>query len=598
MSRLRSCFALLGLVLAVVAATGETAVGASPQAGIVIPSGQPLQIAVAVDDTGLGAFFGPSAREAVQFAIERHPTVRGFPIKVDAFSAPCDNGSPASLADNTTAANAVVGNTQIVAVLGQTCSPEASAWLPIYEAAGLVTINGSTTGPVAALGPTVFNGTAVPDPGFTPWYAAVKALPGDLRWRSSFQARFGSPPSDFADLYYDAANVLLTAIEETATIDDGSLVIDRAALATAVRHTSGLPGVTCSITLDPASGYRVDDAAALARCASASSEIVFASDRANGNPGEIYALAAGRAPVDVSNSPASDSGAAVRPDGKLVAFWSDRTGKLRLYVIPPGRQPAARAPTACAARARLRRASRVLTRRLAAPRSYKRAVQALRRGPAVTAREAGRRLLRRRIMVSRRVADRGAGRRAPGRLRHRGQAALLRARDPRTVVGAGPVGRGQRSQHHHRRSRRARLAARSPPRGGSRLVAGWQPAVAHAPGSDPARRLGQPADDTRARPRPEGLDPVRRRFHAGWRVRALPAAFGPPGGDSLDGRHGEGAPRLRHLVAQGAVRVHPAPPVHASSAACPASRSRSETASGGTRGPPDSSPLTTTARQR
>ena len=82
MSRLRSCFALLAFVLVVVAATGETAVGASPQAvqaHVVIPPGQPLQIAVAVDDTGLGAFFGPSAREAVQMAIEQHPTVRGFP---------------------------------------------------------------------------------------------------------------------------------------------------------------------------------------------------------------------------------------------------------------------------------------------------------------------------------------------------------------------------------------------------------------------------------------------------------------------------------------------------------------------------------------
>jgi Tol biopolymer transport system component/ABC-type branched-subunit amino acid transport system substrate-binding protein len=342
-SRLRLCFALLGFVLVVVAAAGETAVGASPQAvqaHVVIPPGQPLQIAVAVDDTGLGAFFGPSVREAVQMAIERHPTIRGFPIKVNAFNAPCDNGSPASLADNTTAANAVVGNSQTVAVLGQTCSPESTAWLPVYQAAGLVTINGSTTGPVAALGPTVFNGTAVPDPDFTPWYAAVKALPSDLRWRSSFQARFGSPPSDFADLYYDAANVLLTAIEETATIDDGSLVIDPQALATTVRHTSGLPGATCSITLDPATGYRIDDPAALARCAGGSSEIVFASDRANSNPGEIYVLAAGRTPVDVSNSPAADAGAAVRPDGKLVAFWSDRTGKLRLYVSrPDGSRP-------------------------------------------------------------------------------------------------------------------------------------------------------------------------------------------------------------------------------------------------------------------
>ena len=33
-------------------------------------------------------------------AIEHHPTIHGFPIQVNAFNAPCDNGSPASLAAN------------------------------------------------------------------------------------------------------------------------------------------------------------------------------------------------------------------------------------------------------------------------------------------------------------------------------------------------------------------------------------------------------------------------------------------------------------------------------------------------------------------
>ena len=65
---------------------------------VVIARGQALQIAVAVDDTGLGAFFGPSARDAVQMAIERHPSVRGFAIQLNAFNAPCGGGSAQSLA--------------------------------------------------------------------------------------------------------------------------------------------------------------------------------------------------------------------------------------------------------------------------------------------------------------------------------------------------------------------------------------------------------------------------------------------------------------------------------------------------------------------
>jgi ABC-type branched-subunit amino acid transport system substrate-binding protein len=237
---------------------------------VVVAHGQVLQIAVAVDDTGLGAFFGPSVRDAVQMAIERHPRVRGFAIQVNAFNAPCGGGSAQSLADNAATATAVVANTQTVAVIGHPCSPEGSAWLPTYETAGLATINGSTTGSfIAPLGPTVFDATTIPDPAFTDtWYPLVKTLPSDLRWRSRFEARFGSPPSDFADLYYDATSVLLKAIAKTARVDHHhSLVIDRGVLAATVRNTRGFAGVTCTVTLDPATGFRVDDPAALARCA-------------------------------------------------------------------------------------------------------------------------------------------------------------------------------------------------------------------------------------------------------------------------------------------------------------------------------------------
>jgi Tol biopolymer transport system component/ABC-type branched-subunit amino acid transport system substrate-binding protein len=323
-----------GVALAAGGAPATQSVGSARQ--VVIAPGQPVQIAVALDDTGFGASFGPSAREAVQMAIDRRPSIRGFPIQLNAFNAPCDNGSPTSLAANAATANAAAGNAQNVAVIGHPCSAEASAWLPIYEAAGLVTINGSTMGSfVPAFGPTVFDGLAHTEPGFAPWYAAVRALPGDVRWTSAFLARFGAPPSDYADLYYDTTNVLLTEIQETARVDGKNLVIDSAALAVALRHVSGLPGVSCSITLDPATGYRVDDPGALARCASAASEIVFASDRATANPGEVFSLAAGRAPLDVSRSAARDQGAAVAPNGKLVAFWSDRTGAPRLYLARP-----------------------------------------------------------------------------------------------------------------------------------------------------------------------------------------------------------------------------------------------------------------------
>lgn len=63
--------------------------------------------------------------------------------------------------------------------------------------------------------------------------------------------------------------------------------------------------------------------------------IVFASDRDKANPGEIYSLAAGRPPSDVSNSLASESDMAVDPVGELIAFWSDRSGQGRVYLARP-----------------------------------------------------------------------------------------------------------------------------------------------------------------------------------------------------------------------------------------------------------------------
>jgi len=272
MSRLRSFSALVGFVVMIAVAASGSAVAKTTHPGraqVVVPHGQALQIAVAVDDTGAGASFAPSVRQAVQWAIDGQHGIRGFAIQVNAFSQPCDGGSPASLAANAATANAVVSNGQNVGVIGHFCSPEAPAWLPVYEAAGVVTINGSTTGPyVPPFGPTVFNATTIPDPEFTDtWYPAVIALPSDVLWRARFQARFGSPPTDIADLYYDATNVLLAALRKTSRIVHGKLVIDRAALAATVRHTHGFRGVTCTVTLDPTTGYRVNDPAALARCA-------------------------------------------------------------------------------------------------------------------------------------------------------------------------------------------------------------------------------------------------------------------------------------------------------------------------------------------
>jgi ABC-type branched-subunit amino acid transport system substrate-binding protein len=248
-----------------VAATGSASFAAGGSGGkLVVPHGQPLQIAFVNDLTGAASAFAPSLSNAVRMAVGFHPTVRGFRIQVNTYDNVC--GTPSA---SVVAANAVVANPQNAAVLGHICSLGFAEALPIYQAADLVTISGSATNPaLATSGFSVFNRVAVDDAGFDPWYVKVGMLPDDLAWQYGYEVIFGNPPQPIADLYYDAASLLLSDLKRVSRVDrSGSLVIDRAALAAAVRSTRHFQGVTCTITIDPATGNRIDDPEALSRCA-------------------------------------------------------------------------------------------------------------------------------------------------------------------------------------------------------------------------------------------------------------------------------------------------------------------------------------------
>ena len=239
---------------------------------LIVPRGSTVQVAVVLPFTGDLDRLGVAAWNAVQLAVEKQSRIKGFPVQLNRFDGPC--GPDGGL--NLLAANQVVANPQNVAVIGHFCSNHFKEALPVYEAAGVVTISGSATGAlVPAFGPGVFNSVAVSDAccpfqdNFNPWYATVWQLPSDLFWRQHIYLRdFGVAPPDYADLYYDAASLLLTRIAGVASLDaGGNLIIDRATLAQAVRATTGFVGVTCDITLNE-SGYRLNDPASLATCAS------------------------------------------------------------------------------------------------------------------------------------------------------------------------------------------------------------------------------------------------------------------------------------------------------------------------------------------
>ena len=206
-------------------------------------------------------------RNGIQMAIEQHPTIRGFPIQVNDVETLCEG-------DNTQSATAIVDNKQNTAVLGNLCSAGSESALPIYEAAGVVTISGSASrSDLPSLAPAVFDRTivvsdVVGDAGDL-WANEVATLPSVLKWDQEYEDEFGTTPvlSPLPALYFDAASLLLHRLQQVSGIIDGNLVINRAALAAAVRDTTYYQGVSCTITLDPATGDRVNDPAALSQCA-------------------------------------------------------------------------------------------------------------------------------------------------------------------------------------------------------------------------------------------------------------------------------------------------------------------------------------------
>jgi len=257
-----------GLALAAIAglavATAAAGSDAATTSRVVVERGQPVEIVLANDLTSYGASFAPGIANAVEMAVEAHPSIRGYPIRVDVVDAPC--GIPSA---DVAAATSIVADGQNVGVIGQLCSFGFDQALAVYESAGIVTISGSATSDgLPASGPTVFDRTTVDDSaGFDAWYAAVSQLPSDLAWQQAYTSRFGLAPTPFADLYYDAAGLLIRNLQKVSSLDgSGRLVVDRAALAAAVRATTKYQGVTCTVTLDPATGNRVDDPDQLARC--------------------------------------------------------------------------------------------------------------------------------------------------------------------------------------------------------------------------------------------------------------------------------------------------------------------------------------------
>lgn len=210
---------------------------------VIVPPGDPIEIAIA-NPTGI-----PAAADlplAVQLALSDFGMIKGFAVQANDFDTGCDSTTAATEAAN------IVANAQHVGVLGPMCSSSVIGAAPVFETALLVMITSTATAlDLHTHGPNVFNRIVPDDLEVESWDKLVSGMASVQSWEADFQTTYGHAPWNFAKYAYDATMLLLTRIQQVSSVDGGgNLVVDREALATAVRTTSNYSGLTGQIALD------------------------------------------------------------------------------------------------------------------------------------------------------------------------------------------------------------------------------------------------------------------------------------------------------------------------------------------------------------
>ncbi|MEN9934203.1 MAG: hypothetical protein RLZZ387_782 [Chloroflexota bacterium] len=127
------------------AAATEAAAGGAPEdeIGVVeIAPGDPLVLAYAMVTNGANASLGEDARRGVEIALDDvNNEVLGTPIELIGEDTGC------SAEGGQAAATKLASNTQIVAIVGTSCSSEARVMAPVIDQAGMVMVSPSNTAP-------------------------------------------------------------------------------------------------------------------------------------------------------------------------------------------------------------------------------------------------------------------------------------------------------------------------------------------------------------------------------------------------------------------------------------------------------------------
>lgn len=164
------------------------------------------------------------------------------------------------VAGATAAEQLLTDHPTVLGVIGPFCSAPAMEALPVYQEANLVSISGGATredlsilfGSGGFFNRTVYHDGQLRDLGIPgDW---VDSIPAVQDFYARYENQYGPIPEEIRPLMaytYDATQVLLHAIEQVAIrYTDGSITIERAALAQAVRRTEGFTGLTGLILFD------------------------------------------------------------------------------------------------------------------------------------------------------------------------------------------------------------------------------------------------------------------------------------------------------------------------------------------------------------
>ncbi len=219
---------------------------ADPWGAVTVPADDSIVLGVAADLSGNCAGLGLDQRDAVLLAIDDAGLVDGFGVRTVVADTINPGGGAAAAQELAAQAPA--------AIVGVTCSASMADFLPVITSANIVLISPSAShNDFSQQGSDIFNRVVLKDADNPGGESLTNTgAPQYQIFANAFTAKYDRECcQQFAAEAYDAARILLKAIESVAVVDEnGQLIIPRQALAQAVRGTENYLGLSGIISFD------------------------------------------------------------------------------------------------------------------------------------------------------------------------------------------------------------------------------------------------------------------------------------------------------------------------------------------------------------